>query len=252
MAIADERLPLAGAWAKCPGCQERFYIKPPGQPVDLSAPPQAFPPLPANSQANRDLAARIKRRQNRVESREEVVEYDPEAITVFPERAASPAFYSALAGFLLLLPLAAVAVAFSRVDIPPPPAPKYGQPLLAAIDPKTRNLVRNELIGLRREFMNRRPFSSGVNYSGPESRIFNYFMEILAPEACGGISYLKIESSAPRQGFTATGTCTDDENAFLKLDITWPNRHAVAQIQGYAGQEEIELFPIPGQSPAGK
>ena len=243
------RIPPAGAWTHCPRCGERFFLKPPGQGADLSSPaPAAGPKLAAgDSQARRELLSRLQARSPSAAASAPPPDYDEE-VTIFP-RAAWSGEACFAAGSLVLALIVLVSFMFFRGSVhhPPPPPPAMAAARLN--DSQDLGLIRHDLIGLKRRFVNRRTLRADIEHTGPESRIFKYFLARLEPRGgCAGLARLEIKSEDPARGFRAEAVCLDQDGRLspgkLELDIKWTQRSAVASFPGHPGTDEVEMFPL--------
>lgn len=263
--IPAEKVPITGAWASCPKCQERFFIKPPAQQQQaaagvigprhseaLKAPQTAAPPPAAGSLKRRDqesqrLLERMKRKRPELRT-EQPEPIDFSALTVYPEFVSYPVARQVVTGILLATPLVVMAVIFyagSNVK-PQPLAPSTT--LVKMQDKSNTELVKNDLRSLRKHMQRRQNVvRMRIDSSGPEARIFNYFMERMVPGVCEGegISSLRIAADSSK-GFSALGTCTSNSKE-LEMNVVWTMNTAKVSFTGYPAQgtEEIDLFPQP-------
>ena len=105
--------------------------------------------------------------------------------------------------------------------------------------------VREDLIKLRRLYMSRNLVDYRVNYSGPESRVFNYYSKRLAPEMCSDVSELHLSSRQPAEEFRVAAGCAAGQSGFQPvLIVVWQNLSARINVQGLDGGETIVLFPL--------
>ncbi len=241
--IADERVPGAGAWARCPKCRNRFFIRPP----EPEGPPAGAPPA-AEADRN-DLRRRILRRVRGSAAAEayasRTLEAGPEPeVLVFPEATLSPRACLALGLALLALPLILIGVFFKSASswrpAPPPPTTQ-----VAVIDETKRiAYLKGDLLQLRNRMMRWRRLQYSVEYTGSESRVFkHYAARLLPPSVCGDITRLELRSERPSRGFTATATCLDRRHGLVDMEIGWVGRGAVISFPAYRVTEEVELFP---------
>ncbi|UQZ88188.1 hypothetical protein C4J81_02760 [Deltaproteobacteria bacterium Smac51] len=242
--IADNRVPPGGAWARCPGCQSRFFIRPPTAPVPpvgAGSPPSDIP-LPISSE---DLRQRILRRINSnnqaYTSRTPDGDSTPE-IVVFPERAVSNSACVAMGLFILALPVILMWGGFKSASSWRH-SPRSVPVAVGVFDQETLEAhVVKDLLYLRRHLMDRSGVLYSVNYSGSEVRVFKYYLNKLAPEACGDITHIKMESSSPSHGLTATATCLDSGRGKIEMKIGWVGRSALISFPQYDAHVEVELF----------
>lgn len=254
--VPRQRVPAAGAWAQCPRCQERFFINPAGSSVeDLTRP---FPGVPDSSStraggvAGRDsssqqLLDRVKAKRGLPKE----VEYEPELIVVYPEPALPDYVYRAASAAMLCLPLLVAFLLFSstnsRLNRDEPPPALVNTAVDRLNDRENPELIRTDLLNIKRDHALRRRPVYGIGYSGPESRVFNYFMNRLAPGACDGISYLQITVPGEGgRGFRATGFCLAPEGRRLDMMVDWIDQGSRITFPYTDRSEEFGL-----QSPGG-
>lgn len=230
--VPRQRVPAAGAWAQCPRCQERFFINPAGSSIeDLTRPFAGDAPEASSARAGgvagRDSSS--QRLLDRVKAKRglpEEVEYEPDLIIVYPEPALPDYAYRAASAAMLCLPLLVAFLLFSTTNsrlnqVEPPPAP-VNTAVDRLNDRENPESIRADLLNIKRDHAFRRRAVYGIGYSGPESRVFNYFMNRLAPEACDGVSYLQITvPGGGGQGFRATGICLAPEGRRLEMRVDW-------------------------------
>ena len=235
--LPEERVPAAGAWARCPKCQERFFLKvkaaepaPPG--------PAAGRPHPAGRTAEEQkLLDRQRAKMGRPQA--ETSLEGPAGlgeVVVFPTPAPNYRLYGLAAALAVGGLLGFLAQAFRSAGGSAGPEPVRAAPPLSYED---RGLV-TDLNALRRDFSRRSGLSRNVNYGGREARVYKYCMSQLAPRACDGeFSILKLRSSNTREGFRAVGVCLDNEDETApELEINWRGRVAMA---GVAGARPLEI-----------
>jgi len=229
-------VPVSGAWAQCPRCQERFFINPAGSSLeDLtrpigdegpgSSPSRAGRATPRDSSSQR-LLERLKAKRGLPEE----LPYEPSLIIVYPEPAVPDSVYKAVSVLMLCLPLVAVIWLFSstntRLNRGPETPPASAATIVEQLNERdSPERIRTDLLAIKRDHMIRRRGFYGVGFSGPESRVFNYFMTRLAPGVCDGVRYLQI--NAPQSGaagFTVTGLCLAPEGRRLVMRVDWVGR----------------------------
>jgi len=228
--VPKAKVPEAGAWAKCPKCQERFFINPAASsPQDLARPiPRAAQPTAAGlgprgrDQRSQNLLDHLKAKQGRLDE----ADYQGGLITVYP-RAVVPDFvYQAVSAILLCLPLVAIFMVFSSSgdrlgSVEPRP-----EPVTTAVerlnDQENPVLIQRDLVSIKRDHLMRRRSLYGVGYSGSEARVFKYFMHRLAPDYCAEIRYLQVSVPNPVEaGFSATALCLEPEGRRLVMRVDW-------------------------------
>lgn len=230
--VPKQRVPAAGAWAQCPRCQERFFINPAGSSVeDLTRPFPGDTPDSSSARAggvagrdssSQELLDRVKAKRGLPKE----IAYEPELIIVYPEPAPPDYVYRVASAAMLCLPLLVAFLLFSSTNsrlnrVEPPPAP-VNTAVDRLNDRDNPESIRTDLMNIKRDHVLRRRTVYGIGYSGPESRVFNYFMNRLAPEACDGISYLKITvPDGGGRGFRATGFCLTPEGRRLDMRVDW-------------------------------
>lgn len=259
--IPDQRVSESGAWAQCPRCQERFFINPAGSSIEelIRPPDKGQPASLASGTAGRrrdtssqELLDRLKARQGQSPG---ASAYDPGLIIVYPEPAIPEWAYQAASVALLCLPLLAIFLLFNsanqRLDrggaLRPEPAVTAVDRLNNQEDPE---LIRKDLRTIKRDHMMRRRNVYGVGYGGPESRVFKYFMNRLAPGVCSSIEYLQIvvpNSGPPR--FSVTALCLEPEGRRLEMQVAWDSTSNSRVTFPYSQRtESFDLYARPPQA----
>ena len=258
LSLPDDKIPAGGAWAVCPRCRERFFVNPGALPLENLTRPVSAPSAPnpsGGASRGRDQASRrlLESMKNKQGLKDELPPFDPGLITVYPRPALSASIYRGL-GFLLLgLPVAGIIALFlSASRQPPADGPPAPQPVTALSRVNTQGneeSIRKDLITVRRDLANKRRQVVNINYSGPESRVFNYFMGRLVPEICSGIYQLELTPLDSLAGFTAKGLCLEPEGRELKMRVDWAGRYGIITFPDYREIEEVELYPLPEARP---
>jgi predicted Zn finger-like uncharacterized protein len=247
--IPAERVPAAGAWARCPKCQDRFFLNVRG--ADQAREGGPAPPAPASPAGRLRSAAGRTAEEQRLLDRQRAKLGRPKAetslegpagvfeVVVFPTHAPDYRLYGLAAalvvgGFLGLL-LHAFQSAGARpdeaVDDLGPPVVNYEDGGLAA-----------DLSALRRDFSRRSGLSRNIDYRGREVRVFKYLMAQLAPRACDGeFSSLRLWSFDTGQGFKAVGACLARGETSPELEINWQGEVVLASLAG--GRRHLEISP---------
>jgi hypothetical protein len=246
MRLPDDKVPAAGAWAQCPRCLERFFINPAGMSFESLTTPAPRPAAPRSrrDEAGRELLSRLKNRQG---EHNEAPFFEPGLVTVYPQAAVSEIVQRAMASVLLCLPLLAVGYLFysassSRADRPPEPEQL---PAVAKVnDNSSLEIIRKDLVNIRRDLASRQSQPKGIDYSGPEVRVFKYFMARLTPDVCSGIHYLEIKPTAAA-GFRALGHCVDPTGLVLEMRVEWDGLRSLVSFPQYGQAEELEIYPPP-------
>jgi len=254
LTVPDQTIPDKGAWGRCPKCHDRFFIPASNQKPDLAGSYQPVRQAKQYGAADKQslerqrLLERLKT-LNGENDAEELPDFDPSLITVYPELQQAPRLRMFFCVLFLIIPVIFTIVFFSissKIPLEDPRSPTDSSSLyIPDIDPKA--VIRGDLLSLRQKMMRRGRFSSGVNYTGPESRVFNYYMEQLVPGLCTqGISYIEIKSLSASTGFSATATCLEHFDKKIEMKVHWPGRKATISFPGLTHNEaEVELFPEP-------
>lgn len=243
--IPKERVPAAGAWARCPKCQERFFLK-----VRAADPPGLAPGLPGRRAGRTAEEQRLLDRQlaRMGRARAETSLEGPVGtweVVLFPAPAPNYRLYGlvtalAVGGLLgLMFHLFQSAGSWpAEMAAAPPRAVNYEDRGLAI-----------DLAAMRRDFRRRPGLRRNIDYSGREARVFKYLMTELAPEACGGEFHrLRLWSSDTSRGFKAVGTCLAEGETAPELQIQWAGERVVAGLAG----SRLEIFLRPAPAGAGE
>ena len=253
MGIADEKVPAAGAWASCPKCRERFYIRPAGRPspleLDGGAPLRPGTAPPGRDAESQRLLDRLKVKSG-ARGDDDFTEFDPAAITLYPEPLGWPRARMAATWVLLAMPILGIVVFFLYLGRREPSPPPELKAIARMNDEERAEMIINDLLSLKRKLQHRRRVNRfEVDYRGPESRLFNHFRKVLVPGLCReGVSQISLSSPYPNNGFTATGLCLGEGLRELTMDVRWPENSAVVSFPAYPaqGQAELEIFPAAG------
>jgi predicted Zn finger-like uncharacterized protein len=244
LAVADNLVPGAGGWARCPRCGERFFLKPSAGPelVNVSS-------APVRGGADREeLLKRLKVRSPQAAAqRWEDNHADFEEVTIFPRRALSPEAALAAGCLILTLALLSTILLFlssvhHREALPPAQAPARLN------NDQSPSLVRQDLVDILRRHSKRDYLWAVVDFTGPESRVFKYCRDRLVPEDhCPTLVRLELKSAAPAEGLSLFGSCQDYDGRRdpepLELKLKWVERAALAGFTGYQDFLELEMFP---------
>jgi len=251
LTINDERIPEAGAWARCPKCQDRFFIPPKNKALGLDRTDANGPPRLnlERGEAREKILARA-RSINGASDNQAAAEFDPEAVVViYPDLQQRSLLLNVAIGFFIVLPLIALLVAFKASSRIPTDASQAEVVTVARVTDKDNSaLIRSDLVSLRRKMIRQGRFSVGVESSSAETRVFNYYMDRLVPGACQGISYIEVSSSSPVNGFKAVATCRENPHKKLEMLVEWPNNTAVITFPDYRSRETVEMNPPPRKS----
>jgi len=244
LSIPEERVPAAGAWARCPKCQERFFLKVRGalDPLAAETGPAGRLRPGGRTAGEQRLLDRQRARMGRAETSLEGPDGLGE-VTVFPAPAPNYGLYGLAAALAVGGFLGFLAHAFrsagdwtERPEPTAPPTASYEERGLAA-----------DLAAMRRDFRRRPGLRRNIGYSGREARVFKYLMAQLAPEACGGEFFsLRLWSPDTRQGFKAIGACLNEGQTAPELEVKWMGEAVQA---GLAGRGRLEISLSQGSAP---
>ncbi len=246
--IPDERVPANGAWAKCPQCAERFFIRPAAGQIPAS---ETVPrPAPAGrSPEAQKLLDRLRAQRPGEAAAPGELEQPLEVVTVFPD---PEAHYPAYGLGLILAGLIFLSAVIYLVYSAQSRSVEAARPQATAFIPKPYGMeeVRGDLLLMRRETVNRMTYERLVEHSGRESRMFKYFLANLAPGSCQEITSLTLRSKRPLEGFQAQGICLAGNGKTPELSVRWQGRTAVATMGDESEQIEVLLYPRPAPKAA--
>ena len=260
--IPAEKVPATGAWACCPKCQERFFVRPVTEQKtvpDTFAASQPGASKPVGLRGRDQDSQRLLERMRQKRPELKTADYPPvdfSAITLYPEYVSSPVARQVVTGILLVAPLLVMAVIFhssSQVGAQPMVASTL---LIKMNDDANIDLIRRDLRNMRRYLQKyKNSVNMEIDYSGPESRIFNYFMDKMVPGVCegNGITLLHLAANPASNGFKATGTCAGSKRQ-VEMQVTWQERLARISFTNFPkqGYEDIEIYPIASRHAAFK
>ena len=249
--VPSEIVPASGAWARCPRCSERFFIRHLGQGAGLNEQPR---PSPAKSARVRSEEAQrmIDRLRSKTEAEGQVSldgpAYSPDIITVFPQPASGGLAVFLAIGVMVVLVGVVLVGAFTK-----------GSTVTIAA-PEPTGIININVYGekeLRADFLLFRKLTTGrpylrkrVDYTGFESRVFKFFLKEMAPAECQDIASLFIKAERAANGFTATAACLDPGRTIPDLSVRWEGRDAVIMFAGQNERRRFTLFPLEGQPTA--
>ncbi|MDR0882136.1 MAG: zinc-ribbon domain-containing protein [Candidatus Adiutrix sp.] len=252
--VPDDHIPAAGGWARCPKCRDRFFLKPGGQAaVDLARPfqepptAQASPTRPGRDEASQKLLDRLKDKNRAGQPDKGLEDFEPGEIIVFPAPALSETACQYIGLALLSLPLLAIILVLSWGRTTPAVVSQVSPTALKRLNTEdSPEIIRADLLNIKRDLLRRRRPHIDVDYSGPESRVFKYFMgRLTPPDYCSGITHLEIAASQPTSGFVATGFCQGEAYKLLEMKASWTIWGVRVQFSDYPGQEEFEMTSQP-------
>lgn len=223
LSLPEDRVPQAGAWARCPRCGDRFYLAPrPPEKDDGPAGPEA--------DARTEGAAARRRHPKPGRAAFQALSprlgpaFDISQVTVFPEAANPRRPLAGLGPLALLLLIAAVSwLYFAAAEPPPlPPAAVLSAPAYE------REQFQADLSFLIKAVSHELRLDYQARPRGPEERVFRHFMAALEAPPAGlpaEIS-LRVSSSSPERGLTLTAAWPSaDSRPSLVLD--WPGAEVV-------------------------
>ena len=243
-----ERVPVSGAWAKCPRCAERFFIPALDKTLNLTATPQARASsfsAGVKSSERQELLSRLKKKNGTAIGEEPPI--DLNEITVYPEYSESPMLRKVVTGVLLVIPLVFVIVAFLSATpvTSPDQVSSIAQEKISVFKPQESiAYIKKEIMSMRRRLMFRGEFKFDIDSSGVETRVFNYFMNKIIPDICKNISHLEMSSMDSQYGFKAVGSCIDKGSpAKVEMEVQWSGNIAIITFPKLSGNMyEIQLF----------
>ena len=234
--VPDDRVPAKGAWAKCPKCAERFFIKPKSA-VPLSADQPrseqiSSAPRERSPEAQKIIDRLRKGREKEAESRLTPPGPDLELVTVFPETVSDfkPVFLVlALVGGLSLL---GVAVLFKKSTEISPVATQ-SSPAEFKITQYGEDQLRLSLASLRKSTNRRKHLYRRVTEPGMEFQAFETILDRLAPGSCQeGLDSLVLGSRNPAGGFEVDILCRPKGLYQFPMKVSWQNGFAVITMPG--------------------
>jgi hypothetical protein len=159
------------------------------------------------------------------------------AVTVFPERALDLAPGFGLLAFLTagLLGLAAWAWEAAGARPEPPsvaPSPVHGY---GGAD------LRADLEALKLDLAGYAAINRHIDFSGRESRLFNYSLARLAPESCREINALRLWSTRTTDGFQAEGICLENGSPTPLLMVDWRTETTLISLPGSRDFFQVSL-----------
>ncbi|MDR1045577.1 MAG: zinc-ribbon domain-containing protein [Candidatus Adiutrix sp.] len=249
--VPDDKVPQAGAWAQCPQCAERFFIRPQGfdwaadRPAPGAGPPQSRPDRAGGrSPEAQALLDRLRPERAGLAA----AFFNDEDLVILS--LLRPPNYRLQALICSMVVLIAVTAAFLVLKDNRPPGRLASPPTLAPEKAYGREQVRTDLIYLRREIMRRTSLSRSVNYSGAESRIFKYFIQDLNPETCREISALELSSERPASHFEMRPTCLNHDHPEPGLLIRWLGSSVEISSPPRSRILNFPIFPVGSGQPA--
>lgn len=238
--VADELIPEGGAWAKCPKCQERFFINPKALNLLTEGFPGEARPSLSKGRDTQKFIQKIRKKRGIEDAPDGFDSSKMVALSIY-----SPPNYRLYVGvsiFLLLICAIWVINLFLQTSGPKEPLAQ-ARPLTSAL--YDHENLRNDLITLRKRSAALHRVSWRIEASGAETRIFNYMMDALAHGVCPDISELEIKSDQPSESIEMQARCEGYGSDLLSpvIMIIWNGRSVTARISDRREGMEIELFP---------
>lgn len=247
--LAAEKLPPQGAWARCPKCGHPFFIPPAtvASPVSELPPVREYKPAPFKA-GQRDLESqklleRLKERQGLPPRPEPPDPSDNDAWVRIVEARRFPSKAGLWgASFILVLSIFFLGYVFcggNQDKIRNTTAVSQEETIWPGM--AQEDVIRRDLIYIRKSISIYRQKNIEIEASGPESRVFKYFMAQLAPGVCSGISALTIEVNEHDIGFKAIGQCLESPSTYLVMHLDWGQNLALISFEGQPGRTEFSL-----------
>lgn len=241
LAIADERVPVNGAWAKCPKCQERFFIKANPVLVDQNKEEERTAPLRGRDQASQKLLDRLKK--NKVKEAETSLDAPDDQtilVTVFPEAVINQQLYILFMVMAVVVLIVILIMGFSAAGLnreqPSPTVQAY-----LVIPEYGAQSLKTDLITLRSALHSRRLTRRVVTYQSPETRVFKYALARLAPDLCQEIVRVSIWTNDPYRQFTAKADCLEEGWSPPVMEVVWKKGKAIITFTDHPDQLEVDL-----------
>ena len=237
-AISDDRVPPAGAWARCPKCQERFFIKPPALVETAPAPEAAPSPTRDRSAAEQKLLARIKAKKGLEAQTSLDGPFDATGLVVFPDPEVFYTPYFIVLGFIVAGLLGFFIQAFNSAPIPAPLPPPPPRP---SVTEYGEEAFRADLTTLRRQLANKVRTNRRIEFSGPESRVFKFALARLAPNECQEIIRIRLWSGQLLEGFQAEADCLERGRRTPRLTVRWATDPVQVSLAGQRQRLTVSL-----------
>lgn len=224
-------------WVKCPKCGERF--RPQSLNLDSELGRVTGSPGPAHEKSVTDILNRMQLDQMSPRSSEDF-ERVLDALPVIPE---TPPHTKILLGITISLVFAlffALILIFRASQAPPLETPPPTPPIMADYG---KDLLLSDFLALRKDILRFQQLDRYINYRGRESRVYKYFIPLLAPDSCQEVTQLRMWSFRTSDGLKIGGECLEPMGVAAILDIRWNFNNAVISVEGKP-QSAVEL-PLP-------
>lgn len=167
-------------------------------------------------------------------------------VTIFPTPGPAPVLYQVMGIILLSVPL--LAIVFVLATSKQPETEPYLPPDIRQTEFSNDfkpEVIRLDLVNIRRYMRNQRRVPNFVDYSGSESRVFKYFASLLIPGVCDQITRLELKTEWPAKGFEATGQCEGGILKKITMQVVWDETRAIISFPGYSKKPaEVEMYPV--------
>lgn len=234
--VPDDKVPQAGAWAKCPQCAERFFIRPRG--FAWEAPPVKSPPPPPPTRGRSPEAQALLNRL-RPDSGQ-AYSGDENLIILSLVKPPNYQLYALVSCVTIIMVLSAACL---TIKSNPSPG-RVSSPATAALsDVQGPEQIRSDLRYLRSQTRRLPTLDRTVEFSGAESRTFKYFIQDLSPGACLEISSLKLSSKKPDSEFEMQATCLRRGLPEPRLRFRWLGTTVEVSAPPRSKSVVFELFP---------
>jgi hypothetical protein len=226
-------------WIKCPKCGERFKPLLQNLEKDLELEPviDSHAPNPDRKQAVDKILSQINMEALSTNADKEKVSL-LDALPVLPEDPPRTKFFLGLTIALVIFLLGAIAYIFVSSGAPPLENQSYAS--VAPLD-YGKDVLLFDFMALRRDLLRLRHVDRIIDYRGRESRIYKYYVPILAPELCQEITEIHLWSPRTQDGFKMEATCVDPREVTAILEVRWDLQSAKVNIQGRPMEVRLTL-----------
>ncbi|MDR2349374.1 MAG: zinc-ribbon domain-containing protein [Deltaproteobacteria bacterium] len=222
-------------WVKCPKCGERFRPQPGNLDKELGLAPAQTAPVPGQRDAVNSILNRIDYNRLGTGAREEAGTI-LDALPVLPEDPPRTKIWLGLTAVMVILLLGAMGWVFAYSVAPPVETQAYEAP--PPLD-YGKDILLSDFLALRRDLLRLRHVDRNINYKGRESRIYKYYVPLLAPDTCREITEIHLWSTRTTDGFKMSGTCADPRLEGATLEVRWDLRAAKIAVKD--GPMELNL-----------
>jgi hypothetical protein len=222
-------------WVKCPRCGEIFQAQKADTESLLAVPEKKLSPGQWSGTGNPG------RNQSCGSVKITVPEIGKSSLPCAPmerHKGARPIFKVLVLSFLGVILAGTLAWGFRASHGPGPKEIIYTAVLS---DDYNQSLLSADLLTLKRDLHDFSRADKQIDFSGHESRVYNYLASLLSEESCRDVSGLHIYSENTSLGFKAQGVCLEAGKKAAVINVAWLGTKARIEVDQENQFLELDL-----------